>query len=103
MIYRSSEVQAMTGATRHQLDHWKRRGIVTPSDQTPGGQARYSRKDVRRVRLLVLLTSTTRDDWKPISVRKAGEILPMLAREVEGWLEVERAEATVKAMETVGA
>ena len=98
--YRTSEVSALTGATERQLQYWREQGLVRASAATPGGQHRYTEADLRRVRLLRLLTQShrPREHWRPISVRKAALVLESLHRQVESWLEVCEAEAMARTL-----
>jgi hypothetical protein len=77
-----------TGATVRQLQYWRRVGIVRPSCQTAGGHWRYTDADVRRVRLLLLLAGGERRPGgdRPISARRAAQVIDRLASTVEAWL-----------------
>jgi DNA-binding transcriptional MerR regulator len=44
--FTSKQVISVTGVTRRQLTYWRKTGLVVPTQQTPGGHARYSFTDL---------------------------------------------------------
>ncbi len=45
-VFSSREASAITGLSHRQLAYWRQSGMISPSQQTPGGHARYSFTDL---------------------------------------------------------
>ncbi len=45
-VFSSREASAITGLSHRQLAYWRQSGILSPSQLTPGGHARYSFHDL---------------------------------------------------------
>ena len=44
--FSNRQVLKITGVTQRQLVYWRKTGLVTPSEHSPGGHARYSFNDL---------------------------------------------------------
>jgi DNA-binding transcriptional MerR regulator len=86
---RTSDAAALVGATHRQLAYWRRRGFVAPRRHTAGGHAIYDEADLRRLRLLKILTTGKR----ALTVWHASKLLDRIHVEVERMIESARAES----------
>jgi DNA-binding transcriptional MerR regulator len=89
MTVRTSDAAARVGLTKRQLEGWRRRGLVAPKRHTAGGHAIYAEEDLRRLRLLKLLTTGKR----ALTVWHASKLLDRIHVEVERMIESARAES----------
>ncbi|HFD91693.1 MAG TPA: MerR family transcriptional regulator [Gammaproteobacteria bacterium] len=45
-VFTSRQAIQITGVTQRQLAYWRKIGLITPSQQTPGGHSRYTFPDL---------------------------------------------------------
>ncbi len=45
-VFTSRQAIQITGVTQRQLAYWRKTGLITPSQRTPGGHSRYSFHDL---------------------------------------------------------
>lgn len=72
--FSSRQVCRITGLTARQLRYWQQTGLLSPSEHTPGGHARYSFTD------LIALKSAKRLLEAGVSVQRIRKCLHSLTR-----------------------
>lgn len=97
MTLRISDAAHRTGATPRQLEHWRLKGVVAPKRHTAGGHAIYDAPDLRRIRLMKVLTAGN----VGLSTQRAAKLIDLLHTEVERMIEVASAEAATRALGAV--